>query len=461
MADDPNLQAQIQALTQQVAQLQAQQQQPQVQQPAQNPNIVGQFALTPAQATQDVIDLSSATGIKLYRTITAPLETKFDGSPNKLLSFLDDVEQRARRFAWNEALLSISNQDPVNPIRRNLLSHHRMIPMSDVTAHATGYIGTQTRLAQDASMMYEFLRDSLTEGARARLATDTTKYTVNGTRDGPCYLKTLLSKFYVETRATNFHLRQKMQHLPTTIADMSYNIASFNDRVRELVKDLASGGETSTDLIVYVFEAYLKVDDSVFNRYIERKKEAYDDGSEEVTVDALLDLALVKYNQIKQAGKWRSKTPEQEQIFALLSKLDNHTKQKFIEKDPKKNKGKDKTDGYKKKKGPRTPEKKKKGSPEKKLKLPPWRYVRTGQESTMVKDGKTWYWCDYHEFWCDHQTGDCRAKKRADKKLADNHAEETKDDGQAPQNPALSVARALAAITEGIECIEGLSDSDL
>jgi hypothetical protein len=46
---------------------------------------------------------------------------------------------------------------------------------------------------------------------------------------------------------------------------------------------------------------YLKVKDNVFNQYyIECKKETYDDGSEEITVDALVDMALTKYNQFKQ-----------------------------------------------------------------------------------------------------------------------------------------------------------------
>jgi hypothetical protein len=49
----------------------------------------------------------------------------------------------------------------------------------------------------------------MTEGIRARMSTDPTKYTVLGTEDGPCYLKAVLNKLYVETNSTNYYLRQK------------------------------------------------------------------------------------------------------------------------------------------------------------------------------------------------------------------------------------------------------------
>jgi hypothetical protein len=74
------LQAQLQQQAATIAAIQAQKQ-PQV----------GPFALTPALATQDVIDMTTTAGIKLYKSIKEPRETKFDGSPSKLASFLDDV----------------------------------------------------------------------------------------------------------------------------------------------------------------------------------------------------------------------------------------------------------------------------------------------------------------------------------------------------------------------------------
>jgi hypothetical protein len=187
----------LQGLIDQVANLQAQlDAQAQVQPPVKAPVPVGPFALTPARVNQNVIDLTMTNGIKLYKAITMPLEIKFDGSSKKLLQFLDDVGQKASNYGWNDALLSISDQDAVNPQNHNLLRHHRKLSLENVHAHASNYyVQTQTWLAQDSSMMYKFLHDSLTSRACARLSTDAGKYLVNGTEDGPCYLKNLLNKF--------------------------------------------------------------------------------------------------------------------------------------------------------------------------------------------------------------------------------------------------------------------------
>lgn len=296
-----DLQAQFQQQAQALALLQ--QQAAQVLPPVIPAPVATPFALTPATANQDDIDLTSATGIKLYKTITLPLETKFDGSPGKLLSFMDNLHQKASCFGWNQELLAISNQHPANPQQRNLLTNHHMLMMENVQVHAAAYIGTQTRQAQNASMMYEFLRDSMTEGVCTRMSTDATKYTVQGTEDGPCYLKAILITIYVETKATNYHLRQKIHRLSKTMVDLNHNVADFNNHVMEIVQDFASGGETLDDLIVYVFEAYLQVTDNTFNWYIERKKETYDDGMEDITADALMDMGFTKYNQLKQSDK--------------------------------------------------------------------------------------------------------------------------------------------------------------
>jgi hypothetical protein len=46
--------------------------------------------------------MTTTAGIKkLYKSIKKPLETKFDGSPSKLASFLDDGQQKATHYGWD------------------------------------------------------------------------------------------------------------------------------------------------------------------------------------------------------------------------------------------------------------------------------------------------------------------------------------------------------------------------
>jgi hypothetical protein len=326
MADD----ARIQALEQQLQMLQtqlaaataqiAQQPQPVAPQPPQP----GPFALTSALANQNVIDLLTTQGrIKLYKAITTPLATKFNGSSRKLVLFMDELRHKADEFGWNDTLLSVSDQHPITPTNRNLLLHHRLITMANVRAHAMTYIGTHARVAQDSNMMYIFLKESLTEGARSRMANEHQKYDINGTPNGPCYLKAILVTYFVETIATNFVLRQKLQALPDAMKRHKYNVGSFNSYVNELVQNLAHhGGKVTSDLMVYLFAAYEAVNDKSFRTYIAHKKEAYEDGSEQLTVPSLMKLALTKYNLLTDQTSWCKKSPEEEQMVALSAQLE-------------------------------------------------------------------------------------------------------------------------------------------
>ena len=151
-------QAESQALLQQLQQQQALiQQLLQAQQQAQAPLIPPQapvvpFTFTPAQAIMDVVDLTETASIKLHKAVTTPLATPFDGSPQKLASFLEDVKQHATDCGWMTAdgLLIVNNQDPV----KNLITHHRMLFLQNVRAKALTYVGQQTRTAQNAYWMY-------------------------------------------------------------------------------------------------------------------------------------------------------------------------------------------------------------------------------------------------------------------------------------------------------------------
>ena len=137
-------QAQSQALLQQLQQQQAIiQQLLQAQAPIVPPQApVVPFVLTPAHAITDAIDLTKTAGIKLHKVVTAPLVTPYDGSPQKLASFLEDIKQCATDCGWMAAdgVLIINNQDPVNPHGYNLITHHCMLSLDNVHAKALTYV---------------------------------------------------------------------------------------------------------------------------------------------------------------------------------------------------------------------------------------------------------------------------------------------------------------------------------
>ena len=136
MAEAPPAPQDLQALLQQLTQQLMNQQQLLQQQAQQIAALQAQpvpvppvdplaFALTPAMAQDGIINYKDSAGIKLHKAIVAPLATLYDGTPSKLMAFLDSVKQRATDSGWNRDLLNVSNQDPVTPVQLNLIVSHQ------------------------------------------------------------------------------------------------------------------------------------------------------------------------------------------------------------------------------------------------------------------------------------------------------------------------------------------------
>ena len=103
------------------------------------------FALHPADAIQGVIDLTMHEGIKLYQNATRSFysdpEDFFNCEAPGLHGFLKEVEGRASRFGWRDAILEIPN-DIANPLggTRNLLTHYGELSLEHLRDWETTYI---------------------------------------------------------------------------------------------------------------------------------------------------------------------------------------------------------------------------------------------------------------------------------------------------------------------------------
>ena len=396
------------------------------------------FALTPALAQTGIIDFSSGTGIKLRKTITAPLTTLYDGSSNLLAQFLDEVNRRATTCGWDANLLLISDQKQP-PQNHHLITAHRCLTLDNVRAHATQYIGQQSRTAQDSFMMFEFLRDSLTSEARAHVTIEPNKYMIgpDNTADGPCFLKAILLKFHVETGATSYHLTTQLIALPKTIVTMHSNIATFNLKVTQITSQLAAGGEDSPNLLVYLFLAYLEAEDKDFVNFIKMLKMRHDSGIEQITSQQLMDQALTRYNQGVQDGSWKAPTAEQEQLIALTAQLkDANTKITALQKTKTDmTAGTSSGNSTSRSRNPR--------------KFAAWKIVREGNETTKVHNGQTWYWCENHQapMWVKHKPAECR--QRTNTTAAPSPAPSTSSPTTSNPSTALQITQALTALANG------------
>ena len=395
------------------------------------------FALSPAQAgAQALIDYSTSEGAKIYKANTEALDTKFDGNVKNLRVFLADAARHATAAGWDE----ITNVDTDgNGTMRSLFTQYGLIKEERVRAAAVVYIGNNDRAAQNAYQMYLFLYKSLDEAFKAKVLTKEDMFIVNRRHDGPSLLKLIVTEVKVQTRSTSSHIRQSLMSLDKYMKETAKSdISAFNRYVQECRDDLASYGEESTDLLLYLFRAYQASSDAEFNRYVKDKQNEYNEGKD-MTVDELMLNADTKYKTLLQAEAWCEPSPEQAQIIALQSTIDKlktaaKTLKKTKETKPKKEK-KDKKDHE-------------------------WKYANPDNATTKQKNGRTYHWCKNHKdgMWVLHHPSQCNAARRNDTNTGGttttammtqvDHESETASESEEEDSSA--AARVLSAILEDI-----------
>ena len=120
----------------------------------------------------DVFDLSARTRTSLFQKGSGPLATKFMGKVKDLHLFLADLKDHAETCCWNSpthGILSLTHATP--PVTYNLLEDYGKVSEDQVeAAHVTWATRPDIRAKQNAQMMYECLKNSITDEAKAAMA---------------------------------------------------------------------------------------------------------------------------------------------------------------------------------------------------------------------------------------------------------------------------------------------------
>jgi hypothetical protein len=405
------------------------------------------FAKSPGQANPDQpIDYSTTAGQKQWQEATAPLSIKFKVEDKQVNQFNEILMERAEKQGWatgNSSILTIN----VDGNDYNLIREYGRIPMETLRNTVTGYVNNQTRQSQNDYQMFHCIMNSLTEEGRLKILTEQDKYHIGAANDrtpsGPLLFKLLMQKAIIDTRATSSLLRENLSSLDTYMATIKSNIEEFNEYVKQNYEGLLARGERCDDIMINLFKGYMAASDSEFVRYIKTKKDAYDDGGD-LTSDALMTLALNKYEMLKKQDAWNAKSIEQEQIVALSAELqkikDANLKLAKSIKDKKSSKGKKddkggsgKSGGFKK--GKRAIDK------YAWKKEPP----KEGQPKTKEVKGRTYHWCEEHMAWVAHLPEKCEVK------LERERQEHEKKDNQKKDTKRGALAHAMRAVLTDIE----------
>ena len=166
------------------------------------------FQMSPAE-NNDILTFPQDN--KIYFKATKGLDTKFGGKADQVHTFLTLVERRARSFGWKESIMMIPDN---NGTVRYLLKEYGRLTMENVRTHVAPYVAAQTRQAQNARMMYDFLEESQEEKFLAEVTLYEQEYLVTPTAggepilNGPAFLKQIITQTYIDTRATVSHIRE-------------------------------------------------------------------------------------------------------------------------------------------------------------------------------------------------------------------------------------------------------------
>jgi hypothetical protein len=328
------------------------------------------FALSPALASNTMLDYKTSEGIKIYGKATSPLDSLFDGDSGALRLFLSKVQQRATQFGWTP-ILQIDQGGTI----LSFIENYGQITINSIKAAAAIHVAANDRNTQNSSQMYTLLITSITDVLLGKVISQKEHYkSTAGFQDGPSLLKVIVTILQVDTRAQAGYIRQCLARLSIVILTPEYNcnIQKINEYVVVLEEGLAARGESSQDTMMNVQAAYMVCKDADFVRH------AKDEYSEWEQGDPMT---------LKMKGLWEAPSPEQEQIIALTAAISSLKTKSSKTKD-------NRTGGRSKKDATEVG----KGGPRKNDGDFAWKDVapKEGESKKKVVKGKIYYWCTHH-----------------------------------------------------------------
>ena len=351
------------------------------------------FAVSPQMAVTGKLNFKNKGDHKVFLEGAKPLyggEKKFDGTPGNMTHFLNLLRERAEWYGWNKEPNGILNipKDIDKPENGTdmLLDAYGTIEFSQVVAWEDTYLRKKGRQAQDSAMLYQCLMASMTDEFQNKALLYRDKFNKNGKKYGVALLKIILRESHLDTNATISTLKTRLSSLDVYMGQCNSDIIKFNEYVKVTLGELHARGEHTSDLLVNLFKGYRAAADPEFVRYINTKKEQYDDNTTAYTPDELMLLAANKYRLLIEENEWKGPSQQEEKIVALDSRV---VQQK----------------GKKTKNQPKNKDSKSGG------RKPDWLFKHVPPKGNETKT-RTWNETTY--YWCSEDTGGkCDGKWRA------------------------------------------------
>jgi hypothetical protein len=376
-------------------------------------------ALSPAHASDDVIDYSTSDGMKLYSASIATLPIKdFEGTGGNVQTWINDLIERAQAMNWIAILTVV-----INGISY-FIPRCFTLTIQQVQDHARSYLfAPQGRPKQNSAVLYRCLYASIGPKLRTKVSNCRSDYMINilgqEFADGPCFLRAILQHLYIDTPSTAYFKRSQLSDMPTIMKLAEGNINNFNERVRTLVNELASVGQSvnNEDLLINLMKGYEAAPDKPFVRQMQDKHTRimyYNDADREM--EHIMRFAEQFWTDRTNSGTWGKPTHEEQQLIALTAQIRNFKaggpsskmeKLSTSNKPTTKNGEKTKKAKSKSNFDPYTPDQ-------------AWKWIapKSDEAKNKTHKGRTYYWCTNHQhketkkkgMWVTHQPSKCHSK---------------------------------------------------
>ena len=143
----------------------------------------------------NALDLSSRTGTSLFQKGSEALASKFTGKVEDLHLFLADLKDRSKTCQWNSTTHGIISL-VISGTTYNLLDDYGKVNATQIEAACVTRVGAgDVRACQNAQMMYECLKNSITDDAKSALASRE----LNFHEDGPMLFFHIVNQLFMAT----------------------------------------------------------------------------------------------------------------------------------------------------------------------------------------------------------------------------------------------------------------------
>ena len=367
------------------------------------------------------LDYTKTQSIKFYNKGCERLSGEpFNGK--MLLTWLVQVQDKARMFTWI----------PILTIKGKLLTQQfAEITMDEVRAHAQLYQDRGTRDAQNAEMLIQCLKASITRSVYNKVYLQMDKYTIykkdtyEAVEDGVCFLKTIIDNYYSNTRSSTKQIRKQLAHLNHYMRNVAKgDISKLCEHTRELIYELNAAGETTNDLLANLIEALKEAPDVNFQRWLSnqvdlwsmRKLDWKQDGSD------LMEEAEVYYQEAMNTHSWGRKPQRHEVVYAFKAEESESEVERQQPKSTYEDTIKALTAQLKEYAEAYTAKWGNPNTSEEKDRKYAWKLIPPRDNEPSLKkmyvDGKTkaYHWCPHHLQWTIHTPMECKRQPSRMKK---------------------------------------------